>query len=279
MAQRVIGEGAAREGKVAADIGPDDARTLLEAWLGSVGVEQRGRELIDHLQSEGFSHADLYRRARRIHERRLRVAVAQGEAAARGGDLGAAVGGLFDAILPAVPYAPATAFLGAEKAKLAGPRRAAQGGADRRRDRRDARRHPHDRADPRARRPRLRGRGGRHRPRRRPPPAGRRRARGPLLRGDEARRARPARPGRDAGRGPLRPRPRHRARPGRRRRHPAQPGHRDAAARQLPHRARRLRRPAQRRRRGRGDRRGWRSVPSTGPPRWSSRRARRRTAR
>ena len=33
MAQRVIGEGAAREGKVAADIGPDDARALLEAWL------------------------------------------------------------------------------------------------------------------------------------------------------------------------------------------------------------------------------------------------------
>ena len=26
MAERVIGEGAAREGKVAADIGPDDAR-------------------------------------------------------------------------------------------------------------------------------------------------------------------------------------------------------------------------------------------------------------
>ena len=33
MAERVIREGAAREGKVAADIGPDDARALLEAWL------------------------------------------------------------------------------------------------------------------------------------------------------------------------------------------------------------------------------------------------------
>jgi glycosyltransferase involved in cell wall biosynthesis/predicted metal-dependent phosphoesterase TrpH len=119
MAQRVIGEGAAREGKVAADIGPDDARTLLEAWLASVGVEQRGRELIEYMQSDGFTHADLYRRARRTHERRIRVAVERGEAAARGGDLGALVGGLFDAILPVVPYAPATAFLGAEKAKLA----------------------------------------------------------------------------------------------------------------------------------------------------------------
>jgi glycosyltransferase involved in cell wall biosynthesis/predicted metal-dependent phosphoesterase TrpH len=119
MAQRVIGEGAAREGRVAADIGPDDGRALLEAWLRSVGMELRGRELIDHLQSDGFSHFDLYRRARRIHERRLRTAVQEGAAAALAGDALAAFGGLFDAILPVVPYAPAAAFLGAEKAKLA----------------------------------------------------------------------------------------------------------------------------------------------------------------
>jgi glycosyltransferase involved in cell wall biosynthesis/predicted metal-dependent phosphoesterase TrpH len=120
MAQRVIGEGAAREGKVAADIGPDDARTLLESWLRSIGIEERGHELLAYLQSEGFSHPDLYRRACRTHERRLRSAVSQGEAAARGGDPGAAMGALFDALLPVVPYTPATAFLGAEKTKLAG---------------------------------------------------------------------------------------------------------------------------------------------------------------
>jgi glycosyltransferase involved in cell wall biosynthesis/predicted metal-dependent phosphoesterase TrpH len=121
MAQRVIGEGAAREGKVAADIGPDDARILLESWLRSVGIEQRGGELIAYLQSEGFSHSDLYRRARRTHERRLRGAVEQGEAAVTdAAGMGAAVAGLFDALLPVIPYAPATAFLGAEKAKLAG---------------------------------------------------------------------------------------------------------------------------------------------------------------
>ncbi len=120
IAQRVIGEGAAREGKVATDIGPDDARTLLESWLASVGVELRGGELIAHLQSEGFRHADLYRRARRTHERRLRLAVRGAEAEARaGGSVLAAAQGLFDAVLPAIPYAPATAFLGAEKAKLA----------------------------------------------------------------------------------------------------------------------------------------------------------------
>ena len=79
--------------------------------------------------------------------RRGRAGRSGGAAAAT---LGAAVGGLFDALLPAVPYAPATAFLGAEKAKLGGRRRAAAGRPDRRRDRGDARRHPHDRADPRA---------------------------------------------------------------------------------------------------------------------------------
>jgi glycosyltransferase involved in cell wall biosynthesis/predicted metal-dependent phosphoesterase TrpH len=119
MAQRVIAEGAAREGKVAADIGPDDARSLLEAWLGGMGLAMRGRELLDHLQSEGFSHADLYRRARRIHERRLRVAVDGAADAVRGGDVGTVAGGLFEALVPALPYAPAAAFLGAEKAKLA----------------------------------------------------------------------------------------------------------------------------------------------------------------
>jgi glycosyltransferase involved in cell wall biosynthesis/predicted metal-dependent phosphoesterase TrpH len=120
IAQRVVGQGAAREGAIAADIGPDDARALLDSWLGSIGIELRGRELIDHLQGEEFSHADLYRRARRVHDRRLRVAVDEGTAAIAGGDVPAAVGGLFEAILPAIPYAPSTVFLGAEKAKLAG---------------------------------------------------------------------------------------------------------------------------------------------------------------
>jgi len=118
MAERVIREGAAREGKVAADIGPDDARCLLEAWLGGVGLEPRGRELLAYLQSDGFSHADLYRRARRIHDRRLRAAVEGGAEAIAAGDYPGALNGFFEALVPALPYAPATAFLGAEKAKL-----------------------------------------------------------------------------------------------------------------------------------------------------------------
>ena len=118
MAERVIREGAAREGKIAADIGPDDARCLLDAWLAGMGLDLRGRELIAYLQSDGFSHGDLYRRARRIHDRRLRAAVAAGSEAVAAGDLGAAVEPLFEAMVPAVPYAPSTVFLGAEKAKL-----------------------------------------------------------------------------------------------------------------------------------------------------------------
>jgi len=91
---------------------------LLEAWLGSIGLELRGRELIDHLQADGFSHSDLYRRARRSHERRLRRAVGEGTAAVAGGDFPAAMNGVFEALLPALPYAPATAFLGAEVGRL-----------------------------------------------------------------------------------------------------------------------------------------------------------------
>lgn len=120
IAQRAIGEGAAREGRAATDIGPADARGLLEAWLASVGLEPRGRELIAYLQSDGFSHASLYRRSRRIHERRLREAVESGAAALARGEMPAAFGALFEALVPAVPYVPPTVFLGAEKAKLAG---------------------------------------------------------------------------------------------------------------------------------------------------------------
>ncbi len=120
IAQRVVGQGAAREGKIAADIGPDDARLLLDSWLRSMGIELRGRELLEHLQSEEFSHADLYRRARRAHDRGLRAAIDAGLEAIARRDVAAAAGGLFEALLPAVPYAPATVFLGAEKAKLAG---------------------------------------------------------------------------------------------------------------------------------------------------------------
>ena len=112
-------EGDVRRGAVGADLGPDDARGLLHAWLEAIDLRLGERELLALLQHEDFSHADLFRRARRAHERKLAVAV-DGvlSATTTGGDLGAAAAGLFDACVAAIPYAPAAAFLGREKGKL-----------------------------------------------------------------------------------------------------------------------------------------------------------------
>jgi glycosyltransferase involved in cell wall biosynthesis/predicted metal-dependent phosphoesterase TrpH len=118
IASRVLAEGVAREGKVAADLGPEDARALLDTWLASAELDLCGRELIDYLQADGFSHADLYRRARRIHECRLRKAAASAAAAIGQAEAPVALQKLFEALVPAVPYVPPTAFLGTEKARL-----------------------------------------------------------------------------------------------------------------------------------------------------------------
>jgi glycosyltransferase involved in cell wall biosynthesis/predicted metal-dependent phosphoesterase TrpH len=122
MVERLMREGDARRGAIGADLGPDDARALLHAWLEAVELRLGERELLALLQDEDFSHADLFRRARRAHERKLAGAV-DGVLAAttNGGDLGAAAAGLFDACVAAIPYAPAAAFLGREKAKLVQP--------------------------------------------------------------------------------------------------------------------------------------------------------------
>src|ERR671936_2536431 len=119
MVERVMREGDVRKGAIGADLGPDDARALLHAWLEAVELRLGERELLALLQDEDFSHADLFRRARRAPERKLAGAV-DGVLAATttGGDLGAAAAGLFDACVAAIPYAPAAAFLGREKGKL-----------------------------------------------------------------------------------------------------------------------------------------------------------------
>ena len=130
MVERVMSQGEARSGPIGADLGPDDARALLGAWLESMGFDPDGRDLLAEMQSEGFSHADLFRRVRCVHERRLKQAVGRTVAtAAARGDYARAGLDLFAACLPAVPYVPATAFLGREKGRLAGrdsePRRVA----------------------------------------------------------------------------------------------------------------------------------------------------------
>ena len=119
IAERVMSEGNVRRGEDGGEIGPEDARALLSAFTEAVGVEP-GRALIDYMQSEDFSHADLFRRARRCHERKLARAVEQIATTTPGsGDLVHTAETVFDACLAAIPYAPAAAFLGREKAKLA----------------------------------------------------------------------------------------------------------------------------------------------------------------
>lgn len=145
MVQRLLREGDAREGATGADLAPADARCLLRAWLAAVQLDHLDEGgLIAYMQEDGFSHSDLYRRACRLHEHKLREAVeaavratggepatgsagdtgtpgrAGGTAASTGErELGAAAAGLFESCIAAIPYAPATAFLAKEQAKLA----------------------------------------------------------------------------------------------------------------------------------------------------------------
>jgi glycosyltransferase involved in cell wall biosynthesis/predicted metal-dependent phosphoesterase TrpH len=119
LAERVMREGGARSGTASADLGPADARAMLDAWLQAMELAVDPGQLIALMQSDEFSHAELYRRARRRHERGLRDAVSSGLEQVARADYGAAAAGLFAACVPAIPYAPAAAFLGREKAKLA----------------------------------------------------------------------------------------------------------------------------------------------------------------
>ncbi len=119
MAERIVHEGGERRGAVGRDLGPEDARALLDAWLDTVGLDLSGRELIQFMQSDDFSHAELYRRARHAHEQKLRGAVSGAVTAAQNaGGYGEAIRALFTSCVPVVPYVPAATFLGREKAKL-----------------------------------------------------------------------------------------------------------------------------------------------------------------
>jgi glycosyltransferase involved in cell wall biosynthesis/predicted metal-dependent phosphoesterase TrpH len=153
MVQRLLREGDVRHGATGSDLAPGDARCLLRAWLSAVELDQLDeRGLIDLMQAEDFSHSNLFRRACRLHERKLRAAVdlavraASGDAVGAaeavsdpaaetvadsavqaadgaspgGADILAAAEGLFESCIAAIPYAPAVAFLANERAKLDG---------------------------------------------------------------------------------------------------------------------------------------------------------------
>jgi glycosyltransferase involved in cell wall biosynthesis/predicted metal-dependent phosphoesterase TrpH len=133
MVERVMREGEARRGAMGADLEPEDARALLRAWLDAVELGHlSSADLLAAMQDEDFRHVDLFRRARRTHERKLaRVVedVVAGVGAHGAAGLATSAAQLFDACVAAIPYAPAAAFLGKEKSKLAGredePRRVA----------------------------------------------------------------------------------------------------------------------------------------------------------
>jgi glycosyltransferase involved in cell wall biosynthesis len=120
IVKRVLSEAEQRHGAVGSDLQPEDARCLLAAWLQAVELDDLDAQgLIAYMQKEGFSHADLYRRACRAHERKLRAAVASAMRAAHGQEeLASAAAGVFDGCMAAIPYAPAAAFLAREHAKL-----------------------------------------------------------------------------------------------------------------------------------------------------------------
>ena len=121
IVERVMREGDVRHGAASSELGPEDARALLRAWLAAMdlGVDERG--VLELLQEGELSHPDLFRRARRIHERRLAHAVDEIVAmSAEHSEVDPVKAGtdLFDACIPAIPYAAAGAFLGREKLKL-----------------------------------------------------------------------------------------------------------------------------------------------------------------
>jgi glycosyltransferase involved in cell wall biosynthesis/predicted metal-dependent phosphoesterase TrpH len=121
IVERVMREGDVRQGSGATDIGASDALELLRAWLRGMELDVDERKLLAQLQDGELSHQDLDRRARRVHERKLAGVVNEVVASLEEGRLDGAGSALalFDACMPAIPYAAATAFLGREKAKLA----------------------------------------------------------------------------------------------------------------------------------------------------------------
>ena len=121
IAERAMREADVRHGAAATDLGPADARALLRAWLTAMDLDIDECNLLELLQEGELSHPDLYRRARRVHEHKLASAVAEIVAMTDGRrtlDLQQGARELFDACIPAIPYAAAAAFLGREKFKL-----------------------------------------------------------------------------------------------------------------------------------------------------------------
>jgi glycosyltransferase involved in cell wall biosynthesis/predicted metal-dependent phosphoesterase TrpH len=120
IVERVMCEGDARHGSDGSDLAAADALALLRAWLLSMDLDVDEHKLLQQLQDGELTHADLDRRARRVHERKLAAVVRETIASLENRTINpvSSALSLFDACLPAIPYAAAASFLGREKAKL-----------------------------------------------------------------------------------------------------------------------------------------------------------------
>jgi glycosyltransferase involved in cell wall biosynthesis/predicted metal-dependent phosphoesterase TrpH len=124
LAERIVLDGEFRGGSGVLDdgtpaLGRQEAASLLHAWLAQLELESGTGGLIGRMQADDFSHSALERRARRVHEHRLRAAAGELAGAAGPEAIAPAAQRLLGACLPALPYVPAAAFLAREQRRLA----------------------------------------------------------------------------------------------------------------------------------------------------------------
>ena len=122
IVERVMREGDARHGSGSADLEAKDALALLRAWLLAMDLDVDEHKLLTQLQD-----GELGPRATSTgapgactSESSPRSCTTPSPASSRARlDAARSALALFDACIPAIPYAAASAFLGREKAKLA----------------------------------------------------------------------------------------------------------------------------------------------------------------
>ena len=207
IVERVMCEGDARHGEAGSDLGPEDARALLRAWLAAMDIAHRrgraarappGRPSSAIPTCSGGRAASTNASSRRPCPSSTQdVSHGQIRLAHHGARL-------FDGVRPRDPLRrlgrlPRPREVQADALR----RRPAAGRPRRRRPGHDARRDPHDPADSRPRGSGIRGGGDRHRRRCRSAAELGDRDRDPVLPRADARRPRAAGDRRGAGRGPL----------------------------------------------------------------------------
>jgi glycosyltransferase involved in cell wall biosynthesis len=118
IVERTMLEHDGRANKLEGRTPATDSRWLLMRWLQSTELPLDPSWLVATMRTPDFSHADLERRARRIHEHRLTIAARQAIVGGADDDPAAV---LLEACLAAVPYISAAAFAARERAGLAAP--------------------------------------------------------------------------------------------------------------------------------------------------------------